>query len=161
MLNDNTKDYTNSIVKVVPELTSSASSQVSGSTATQGAVVPLRRYHRHHYRASTESQAPKNRSSTTAALYRLSGSAAGLRAVVPLMRYHETGSTTIVRTFAPKIFRGFGDQDAAKDQKNCSGSTAHLQAVVPLKRYQERYHERYYRQCGSVSVQQQIGRAHV
>ena len=107
MLNDNTKDYTNSIVKVVSELISSALSQDSGSTAPQGAVVPLRRYHRHHYRASTESQAPKNRSSTTAALYRLSGSAAGLRAVVPLMRYHKTGSTTIMRTFAPKIFSGF------------------------------------------------------
>ena len=56
---------------------------------------------------------------------------------MPLMRYHETGSTTIVRTFAPKIFRGFGDQDAAKDQK--------IAAVVPL------VDERYYRLSGSTA----------
>ena len=60
MLNDNTKDYTNSIVKVVSELISSALSQVSGSTAPPGAVVPLRRYHRHHYRANTQKPAAQN-----------------------------------------------------------------------------------------------------
>ena len=60
MLNDNTKDYTNSIIKVVSELISSALSQDSGSTAPQGAVVPLRRYHCHHYRVNTQKPAAQN-----------------------------------------------------------------------------------------------------